>query len=240
MIREPLEQQLDHDPHFTWRGDNVTRVENLSDIVFALSLGMLVSARTSMNSYTELLEHLLNIVPVIAGFAIMLLIWNAHFVYFRRYGVADSTIIFLNAFLLLLVLFIAYPLRFIFDSLFFFIIAVMGFPERIIEMGVGYEQSGEILAIFSAGYAVVFFVLMLMYSHAGKNAEQLSLSAAELIITRQSIWVFRCQVLVALLVLALALFSPLRGFAGMLYSFMWPLSMLVHARLKLPEETQQA
>ena len=112
MLRETIAQRLDHDPLFKWRGDHVTRIENLSDIVFALALGMLVSATSPPTNFSELGAHLLNIIPVAAGFGLLLNLWNAHFVYFRRYGLADGQTIFLNACLLLVVLFLAYPLRF--------------------------------------------------------------------------------------------------------------------------------
>ena len=38
MIRGEIARHLDHDPHFQWRGESVTRIENLSDIVLILAV----------------------------------------------------------------------------------------------------------------------------------------------------------------------------------------------------------
>ncbi|MEO1041606.1 MAG: hypothetical protein AAFX52_04885, partial [Pseudomonadota bacterium] len=70
MLRDGLTAQRDHDPHFRWRGEEVTRVENLSDIVFALSVGMLVSSTDVPRSFDEVQQFLIGIVPVTAGFAV--------------------------------------------------------------------------------------------------------------------------------------------------------------------------
>ena len=106
-MRTEIAKHLDHDPNFEWRGQTVTRIENLSDIVFALALGMLLLTGTPPQTFSELITFLINIVPVAAGFLILFMIWNAHFVFFRRYGIADNTVVLLNALLLLMVLFFA-------------------------------------------------------------------------------------------------------------------------------------
>ena len=71
MIRRALKTHLDQDPYFQWRGDSVTRIENLSDIVFALALGMLVSSSS----------------PPLNGFAgwLMVLIWPLSWVVYRSF-----------------------------------------------------------------------------------------------------------------------------------------------------------
>ena len=118
MIRGSISKGLDHDPNFRWRGEAVTRIENLSDIVFALAFGMLITAASPPQTMSDLSGFLFSIIPVTAAFAVLIGIWNHHFTFFRRYGVADKRIIFLNSILLFVVLYLAYPLRFAFDSLF--------------------------------------------------------------------------------------------------------------------------
>ncbi len=240
MIRNAITHQLNHDPHFTWRGQSVTRIENLSDVVFALALGMLVSARSSMLTFSDLNSHLLNIVPVAAGFAIFLLIWNTHFVFFRRYGLADGMIVFLNACMLLVILFLAYPLRFIFDSLFGFIFTLFGNEARAATMQIGYRESGVIVAYFAAGYAVVFFIFSQMYRCALKKAESLELSPIEIVMTKQSIWIFRAQVFCAGLVFAGALFTPASAFSAFAFWLMAPVELLIKRRFKLPASPQRS
>jgi uncharacterized membrane protein len=226
MIRETLVRQLDHDPRFSWRGEAVTRVENLSDIVFALALGMLVSSAERPQTFTDLTAHLMTIVPVAAGFALLYTIWNAHFTYFRRYGVADGTIVFLNCVLLLLVLFLAYPLRFIFDGLFGVVLG-MGLGDwSVLEAAeIGFRESGIIMGYFTAGYALVYLVISLMYSHALSRADLLDLNASEITMTKQSIWMFRCMIAVAVIVGLLAVLTPLRSSAAMFMALLWPAGM---------------
>ena len=45
---------LDNDPNFRWRGQAVTRIENLSDIVFALALGMLITTADPLRTFDDL------------------------------------------------------------------------------------------------------------------------------------------------------------------------------------------
>lgn len=46
----------------------MTGIENLSDIVFALAFGMLVSWAARPQTFTQLTNHLMTILPVAAGF----------------------------------------------------------------------------------------------------------------------------------------------------------------------------
>lgn len=236
MLRQAVASQIDHDPYFTWRGDSVTRIENLSDIVFALALGMLVSASTPPTTYGELQDHLLNIIPVSAGFALMLVIWNDHFTFFRRYGLNDTTIVFLNAALLLVILFIAYPLRFIFDSMFAWIYLLLGHPARMQAMGIeSYYEAGVIMAYFDAGFAVVYLLIGAMYSHALRKADMLGLSDAEQVLTRRTISITRLCVIVAVVAGLMAAFTPIGPMAGFLFWVIWPGVILIERRLKLPD-----
>lgn len=235
MIREELSQQLDHDPNFRWRGEAVTRIENLSDIVFALALGMLVSASAAPGTFGELQRHFLNILPVAAGFALLLSIWNAHFTFFRRYGVADSWIIVLNAALLLVILFFAYPLRLILDSLLAFILGLMGDWSRMSGLGIsGFREAGVLMGYYCIGYGLVYVLIQSMYAHALRRADVLGLSGSERAMTRRSIWTYRMQVLLAILVGGLATFSPVGPMAGALFGLMGPAALIVHSRIKLP------
>lgn len=238
MIRDQIKTHYDHDPHFRWRGENVTRIENLSDIVFALAFGMLVSASVPPTNYTQLLDHLLQIIPVIAGFSILVLIWNSHFVFFRRYAIADQWIIFLNACLLLVVLFIAYPLRFIFDGLFSFILgAVAGDWSRMNENGMGFHQSGVVVGIFAFGYSLVFFIVALMYGHALKKKSELELDEIELVLTRRSVWLYWGSIVITLVTGCLALFTPIGPFAACLLGTMSFVGMFLRSKFPMPKDT---
>ena len=233
-MRNAIAKYLDHDPHFEWRGQNVTRLENLSDIVFALALGMLLLTDAPPSTYSELIEFLINIVPVSAAFAILFLIWNAHFTFFRRYGLADAKIVFLNSILLLLVLFVAYPLRFIFDSLFGYVIyQFTADATRLMESDMDITNSARGVAIFNAGYAVIILLTSLMYQHASSKADMLGLSEDERQLTRRTMWMYRGEMLVAAATALLAITTPLGPFAGGLLILNWPNALFWKRKFKL-------
>ena len=237
MIREQIAKGLDHDPNFRWRGEAVTRIENLSDIIFALTLSLYVSSVSPPGIYAELWPHLLTIFPVAAGFAMLLSVWNEHFTFFRRYGVADATIIFINALLLLVILFIAYPLRFAFDSLFAFILGMMGDWRMMDELGIStYRQAGEIIAVVSVGLMIIYCLYHWMYQHALKKADLLELSLSEVAITRRSIWKYRFQVMINALVTYLAVFTIIGPFAAFLGILNWPAAVIIEGRITLPSD----
>lgn len=232
MLRGAVGQNLDHDPDFRWRGRAVTRIENLSDIVFALALGMLISGVDAPRDLTELNAFLINIIPTAAGFAVLMSVWHAHYTFFRRYGVADKTIISYNAILIFIILFMAYPLRFAFDSLFGVIItSLTGDFSRNMELGVvSFAHSGKLVGYFALSYTVVLSLLALMQGHVITRKDQLELNPYELAKTRQLRFARWGHALVALCVGILALFSPLYSIASALYIFL-PVPTLIANRL---------
>ena len=218
MFRDGLTEQFDHDPKFRWRGQEVTRVENLADIVFALSLGMIVSSADVPKSFDEIQAFLVGIVPVTAAFIAWLSVWQAHFTFFRRYALGDGTVVYLNAVLLLLVLFVAYPLRFVFDSLFAFVVrAITGETMLFVELGLVSQdpgRSGIIMGYFATGYALIGTILALLYIHAFRRSNELGLNRDERSLTKRSIAKHVTTTLVATLVAFLATYTSMNAFAG--------------------------
>ena len=207
---------MDHDPAFRWRGTNVTRIENLSDIVFAIALGMLVSGVDAPRDVPGLRAFLINIVPVGLGFSVLLGLWHGHYTFFRRYGVADRTIVALNAVLIFVVLFMAYPLRFAFDSLFSFIVdQANGTEQRSMDLGViSFGVAGEIISYFACFYATAFALLALMQGHVLRRRDLLDFNPHELVVTRQLRFARWVQCAICLLVAALAWFTDLNAIAA--------------------------
>ena len=227
MIRDSLSdfKGLDHDPDFRWRGTNVTRIENLSDIAFAIALGMLITGVDAPRTLQDLREFLLNIVPTILGFFVLMRIWNAHYTFFRRYGVADKTIIVLNAALIFVVLFMAYPLRFAFESLYGFITALFTQDySRSAKLGIlSNRNAAEIIVYFSLFSSAAFSIFALMQGHVLKKAELLSLNLYELAVSRQIRLLRWLQGGVAFLCAILAWYTPLGPAAAFLMSASRPI-----------------
>jgi len=97
---------------FRWRGKDVSRLENLSDIIFALAI-TLVAASSVPTSFDELTGMWRDLIATALCFAMLLLIWRMHFVFFRRYDLEDGRTTLLNALLLFLVISLTYPLKFL-------------------------------------------------------------------------------------------------------------------------------
>src|SRR6266487_3191733 len=88
MIREKLVQkEIGARADFRWRSHDISRIEGLSDAVFAFS------------------------------FALLFIIWFKQYKFFRRYGLQDNLTVSLNGALLFVVLFYVYPLKFLFSYL---------------------------------------------------------------------------------------------------------------------------
>lgn len=238
-MRNEIVKHLDHDPNFEWRGQSVTRIENLSDIIFALALGMMLFGGAPPQTFSELVHFLISIIPVTASFIILFMIWNAHFVFFRRYALADNVIVLINSALLLMVLFTAYPLRFIFDSFFWYTLGgITGDYTQLDIADMDMANSARSMAFFGTGYAVIYALLSLMYGHAIRKANLIGLSEKEIMLTRITVWMYRGEVVIAILLVLAALFTPLGPFAGFLMLLNWPnaylVSFLVQKRYKKP------
>ena len=234
MLRPKNKLSTEQDPDFHWRGGDVSRIENLSDIVFALSLSLLAVASAPPATYAELIGLFKGVFAFAFAFAILLLIWNYHYIYFRRYGLKDQGTVFLNALLLFLVLLFVYPLRFLADFIFVLFSAMFSGPDRIVEMVPSYDEGAMLLVIYSIGYAAVFLVIAALYGHAAKMREVLELSDKEMMLTRKSRASAIAQASVALFVAAVAWLTPVGPWAGPLYFLIGPVVALTTRRYKTP------
>src|SRR5438046_6540227 len=106
MIREQLmKRQVRRPTDFRWRGGNVSRLEGLSDAVFAFALTLLVVSLEVPRSFTQLLQVMVGFIPFAFCFFMLSMVWYRHYVFFRRYGLEDGATIALNGVLLFVVLF---------------------------------------------------------------------------------------------------------------------------------------
>lgn len=223
MLRPKTKVFKDQDPDFMWRGENVTRLENLSDIVFALSLGLLVTGGGGPRTYSALLSHMSNLPAVAFSMAILFLMWNFHFIYFRRYGLGDPRTIFLNALLLFLVLTIAHPLKFMSDVCIAVVYSLFGKTEALLGYQIDFENTGDLLGIYSIIYFCIFMVIFLMYQHALKQAENIGLTSKEKYLTKTAMNQCLLQAAFGVIVAVLAIFTALGPLSGMVYIFIGPM-----------------
>ncbi|MEO8430673.1 MAG: TMEM175 family protein [Acidobacteriota bacterium] len=207
---------------FRWRGGEVSRLEGFTDAVFAFAVTLLVVSLEVPRTFTELSVAMRGFFAFAICFALLFTIWYEHYIYSRRYGLDDTTVVWLNGALIFVVLFYVYPLKFVFTEL---VSAVLHFPtgvrhpDGIFEPAIGPGDNERLLLIFGAGYVAVFAVFALLYLHAYRRRQDLGLSEIETFDTRSRLWAALLTGLVGVLSIAITLiFGPkAAGWGGWIY-----------------------
>jgi uncharacterized membrane protein len=202
---------------FRWRGGTeISRLEGLSDAVFAFAITLLVVSLEVPKTYPELVRALQGFLAFAICFVLLFAIWYQQYVFFRRYGMEDMTVVVLNATLIFVVLFYVYPLKFVFSQL---ISQVFGLPPPAAKEQLTAAQSANLFVIFSGGYVAVFVLFALLFGHAYRKRRELELNELEAFGTRESIWSAILQAAVGAASIAIALAAPPRlvGLAGLIY-----------------------
>ncbi len=209
----PLEA-LRGERHFRWRGGDVSRVEALTDSVFALAITLLILSTEVPASYEEFRALLEGLPGFAASFALFVMLWYYHFQFHRRFGLENLYTIFLNVCLLFLILVYVYPAKFLFTAL----------SDGLL---FGRERyfPGELMLFYSGGVVGIFLLYTLMYLHAYKHREVLGLNDVEVHMTRTTIreHLIHTGVGVASILLAIASQNAL---SGLIYMLVGPLQFL--------------
>lgn len=203
---------------FRNRAHEVSRLEAFSDVVFGFALTLIVVSLEVPRTYEELMAAMRGFPAFALCFAVLIWIWHAHYTYFRRYGLHDEFTIWMNTFLLFVVLFYVYPLKFVFAS-------VGGHG------GVQPHQARVLFAIYGLGFAGIFFIYAMLYAHALRKRDELALNAVEQHDTKTHVLMFGSNVAVGLTSIVLAFLLPdhLVGIAGYIYFVIGILSTYIGA-----------
>lgn len=172
---------------FTERGTEILRIEALSDAVFAFSVSLLVAALEVPQTFEELRVILNGAIPFFATVAMIFLFWYQQYKFFRRYGLNDVGTILLNLAYLAVILFYVYPLKFLFAVLLSSWTGIDLFPHAT-EKGLPIlqqEDFSQLIILFSIGYAVLWFLLLLMYQRALSVSKRMELTPFEVFITKK-------------------------------------------------------
>jgi hypothetical protein len=222
MIREQLvKRKIGSQAAFRWRGHEISRIEGLSDGVFAFAVTLLVVSLEVPRTFTELSATMRGFGAFAVSSALLFMIWFNQYKFFRRYGLQDSITVCLNAVLLFVVLFYVYPLKFLFSYLANVFTGGHGevrLPNGNVEAMVEGDQMGTLMLIFGIGYVAVFAVFILLHLHAYRKRRELELNEIELFDTRNSIQESALNCGVGLLSMCLAAFGGrYAGLAGPVY-----------------------
>ena len=97
---------------FEPRGQQMNRIEAVSDVVFGFALTLLVVSLQPPHTYSDLINVMSGFPAFALTFAVLMAVWARHYYFFRYYGLDDPATIVLNTLLLFIVLFYVYPLKF--------------------------------------------------------------------------------------------------------------------------------
>jgi hypothetical protein len=229
MLREHLfEKRAPSDPMFRWRGGDISRLEGLSDGVFAVTLTLLIVSVDVPRTYYELWVTVRDLPIFLASFAMLMMAWRYHYIFFRRYGLDDFLTSLINGAFLFLILFYAYPLKFLATFLWRLILgdgaaarAMFALPEGV-EWGGGFLQQGGMMIFYGLGVAGVFGVLAIMSAYAYRLREHLELDELERYLTVASIRAHLLTVGIALLSVTIIALGGQPGWSGIVYFLMGP------------------
>jgi hypothetical protein len=234
MIREKLiDKGVGNPRKFRWRSHEASRIEALSDAVFAFAVTLLVVALEVPKTYGELMEVMRGFGAFAICFALLFVVWFNQYKFFRRYGLNDSLTIVINAVLLFVVLFYVYPLKFVFTFLLDRFTGGHGevrLPNGTVQgMVESADQVANLMIIFGVGYVAVFGVFALLYWRAYRKRAELELNELEAFDTRTDIRESLLNVSIGLVSLGVAILGGGRfaGISGMIY-MLTPVVMMVH------------
>ena len=197
-----LNQHISKDG-FRLRGTQMSRIDGFSDVVFGFALTLLVVSLEVPKTYRELHQLLVGFVPFSICFLFLLMLWWAHFRFFRRYGLHDFATVVINSILLFFTLFYVYPLKFLFTIF-----------VRQLRGGVGegifrsaYEAR-EMMLVYCFGFAAVYFAVAALYANAWRLRDDLHLNPLERTLTKTYFWDFFGVACVGVLAAAVAMLLP--------------------------------
>jgi uncharacterized membrane protein len=218
MLRESVGARLiPPEPHFRWRGGEITRLEAFTDAVFAFAVTLLVVSLEVPRTFSELAATMKGFVAFGVSFAILTWVWYCHYLFSRRFGLHTVHAIVLNSLLLFVVLFYVYPLKFL-STLFVGQIAGT-VPQQALDAMITQTQVPQLFVVYCLGYVAVFVILGLLNLHAYRLREPLGLDDYETLATSHSVQTYFGYALVGVLVMLVALLLPTRlaGVAGVLF-----------------------
>jgi len=205
--------------HFRWRGGDVSRLEGLTDSVFALAMTLLILSTEVPRTFDDLMELLRGLPAFATCFALFVLLWYYHFQFHRRFGLENLYTVFLNVCLLFLVLVYVYPAKFLFTALFDDLVFQHPRPDLMTGRG------GTLMLFYGSGVVGIFTLFTLMYLHAYRHREVLGLSDVEVHMTRTTIREHLIHAGVGLASILLVVCGAVR-LSGLVYLLLGPLQTL--------------
>lgn len=177
-LRERVHARVSpRDLPFRFRGQEPTRTEALADAVIGFSMTLMVVSLDVPRDSTQLFTAMRGFVTFAITFATLFSVWFAHNRFCRRYGLDDDRTSWLTAGVLFIVVFYAYPLKFVVSWL---VDRHVGLPEP----SVGPNDMLWVVSLYGAGFATLGLLFGALHRHAYSLADLLELDEGERLETR--------------------------------------------------------
>ncbi|MCH7412472.1 DUF1211 domain-containing protein [Belliella sp. R4-6] len=231
-MRNDLLKNRQHDLRINYRGENATRLDNLTDAVFGIAITLLIFNLTNPNSFADLLTFTKTLPAFLISISFLVLIWNEHLIFSEIYSLNDTWLAILNTIFIALVIFFVYPLRFL--TLFL----TNHFFNTEIDVNINGDQVPYLMVYFGFVAFALYFVLYLFYLRAGKNKHDLNLNTFEEFYTKQQksrlLIMFSIPLLSILITLIINRFSFIWASAigGIVYNLYLPLIIIWTKKFK--------
>lgn len=191
-MRQKLKEISKEKVHeFKLRGMDHTRIEGLSDGVFAIAIALLLISADVPERFEELKLFLKDFVPFGATIILLMVIWFQHYIFFIRYGLRDANVVALNTVILFLILFYVYPLKFLFKTLFTLFSGIIRQDQFTIDVlfneTMPISDGPTLMLIYGIGAASIFICMALLYWYALRKSKILNLSKIEIFDTKTSL-----------------------------------------------------
>ena len=228
MLKEHLySKKLGADPHFRWRGGEMSRIEAISDAVFAITITLLIVSSASSDRFFDIWKMVRDLPAFFVSFILIIYAWFEHYRFFRRYGLEDGWTVILNALFLFLIMILAYPLKFLTTFLWYAIIgentaSLFSIPANAIGDFSVILQRKYMMYFYSLSIFSVFAVLALMHWHAYKKRALLELDKVEVFFTRVTLTHHMITLIIITLSLIVLYTTGNPGVSGIVY-FLMPL-----------------
>ena len=205
--------------HFHWRGKEVSRLEGLADAIFGFAVTLLIVAVEVPRTFDGLMDVVRGFPAFTACFALLMIFWNAHYRFFRRYGLEDWFTRVVNSAIMLLVLFSVYPLKFLFG-------AILVFGNTHASHIESMEQLRFVYTVYGLGLIGIWTLYGLLYAHALRLRHVLNLTPAEVVQTREPLVNFALNIAVCTLSIVLAHATSSSSLPGFVYMALGPVLTL--------------
>jgi len=139
-----------------------SRIEALSDGVFAFAATLMVVDVGASVEFVSLKKQLPNFISFAVSFFVMMALWKLHYNFFRRTSYVDNWIITFNMILLFTVLFYIFPVKSLLDT-------ALGQSKMA-----SIDDFSQLFQIYSIGFTLLFSSFSLMYYRAYKKDKEIS------------------------------------------------------------------